>query len=101
MYIFTLFLILTNCRLTEYIHGVCISCFQVSTLPGFKPLPFDANEDHYGCQVPEDPLTRKVRKKYNIIFLSIEMVRWTCPTGGPSSGTAQNTKQKSSEILPS
>jgi len=46
-------------------HFQCFVCERVARNIrfmnlGFKPLPFDANEDHYGCQVPEDPLTRKV-----------------------------------------
>ena len=27
---------------------------------GFRPLPFDADAEHYGCQVPTHPLTGAV-----------------------------------------
>ena len=29
-------------------------------MKGFKSLPFDADEEHYGCPVPKSPLTGKV-----------------------------------------
>jgi len=46
-------------------HFQCFVCERVArnlrfTNLGFKPLPFDANEDHYGCQAPAHPLTNQV-----------------------------------------
>ena len=33
-------------------------------ISGFKPLPFNADVDHYGCPVPTTPFTTSV-DKYN------------------------------------
>lgn len=46
-------------------HFQCFVCERVArnirfTNLGFKPLPYDANEDHYGCPVPRSPLTGEV-----------------------------------------
>jgi len=46
-------------------HFQCFVCERVArnlrfTNLGFKPLPYDANEDHYGCQAPGHPITQEV-----------------------------------------
>ena len=46
-------------------HFQCLVCQRVArnlkhTNIGFKPLPFDANIDHYGCPIPLNPKTSKV-----------------------------------------
>jgi len=46
-------------------HFQCFVCERVArnvkfTNLGFKSLPFDADEEHYGCPVPKSPLTGKV-----------------------------------------
>ena len=48
-------------------HFQCLVCQRVArnlkhTNIGFKPLPFDANIDHYGCPIPVNPKTFEVRK---------------------------------------
>ena len=46
-------------------HFQCLVCQRVArnlkhTNIGFKPLPFDASIDHYGCPIPLNPKTSKV-----------------------------------------
>ena len=46
-------------------HFQCLVCQRVArnlrhTNIGFKPLPFDAKINHYGCPIPVNPMTWKV-----------------------------------------
>ena len=51
-------------KISKFFHrNICMKIFLLLfslRSSGFKPLPFDANEDHYGCPVPASPLTGKV-----------------------------------------